>query len=164
MILQWHHNYCWSRQLEGHNAFQFITSVKHVWTGVWCAPGMRPWALIFSTYTIPLGAILHSPMSDHLSADDTQLYCASHAGIFLYAIPKLEACVPDIPSWMITDKLKMNDEKWGSHDFFFSFSCTVSRKSKDRNTVVASSPSFRNLSVNDVWQSSWYDQTCIKCV
>ena len=48
--------------------------------------------IIFCTYTTPLAAILRSHnMSYYLYADDTQLYCASDAGMFSDTISKLEA-------------------------------------------------------------------------
>ena len=105
--------------------------------------------IIFCTYTIPLGAILRSHnMSYHLYADDTQLYCASDAGMFSDTILKLESCVRDIRSWMITNKLKINDEKTE----FLMISSSRSRVQLTEslrigNTVVASTPFCRNLGV-----------------
>ena len=105
--------------------------------------------IIFCTYTIPLGAILRSHnMSYHLYADDTQLYCASDAGASSDTIEKLETCVKDIRSWMIKNRLKINDEKTE----FLIISSSRSRVQLEEslrigNSVVSSSVSCRNLGV-----------------
>ena len=66
---------------------------------------------IFCTYTIPLGAILRKHnMQYHLYADDTQLYCASEIDSCADTM-KIESCISDIRSWMISSKLKINDDK-----------------------------------------------------
>jgi hypothetical protein len=105
--------------------------------------------IIFCTYTIPLGAILRSHnMSYHLYADDTQLYCASNAGDSLDIMTKIEACVNDIRSWMIKNKLKINDEKTEFLIISTSRSRVQHQESlKVGNTVVPSSASCRNLGV-----------------
>ena len=87
-------------------------------------------------------------MSYHLYADDTQLYCASDAGAFSDTLVKLEACVKDIRSWMIKNKLKINDDKTE----FLMVSSSRSRVQLEESlrigdTVVSSSASCRNLGV-----------------
>jgi len=68
--------------------------------------------IIFCTYTIPLGAILrHHNMPYQIYADDTQLYCSSDLDSAAATLSSIEACVRDIRSWMIRNKLKINDEK-----------------------------------------------------
>ena len=68
--------------------------------------------MIFCTYTIPLGAILRKhKMQYHMYADDTQLYCASEVDSYADTIASIESCISDIRSWMICNKLKINDDK-----------------------------------------------------
>ena len=69
---------------------------------------------IFCTYayTIPLGAILRKHnMQFHLYADDTELYCASEIDSCADTMKSIESCISDIRSWMISSKLKINDDK-----------------------------------------------------
>jgi hypothetical protein len=66
----------------------------------------------FCIYTIPLGAILrHYNIQYHIYADDTQLYCSFDLTSPLETISKISACISDIRTWMIRNKLKINDDK-----------------------------------------------------
>ena len=47
----------------------------------------------------------------HVYADDTQLYIAFDYKNPECSIDKLNACIADIRSWMIRNKLKINDGK-----------------------------------------------------
>jgi len=67
----------------------------------------------FCIYTLPLGAILRfHDIEYHVYADDTQLYLAFD----LHNDPdpslsKLCSAIADVRSWMISNKLKINDDK-----------------------------------------------------
>ena len=70
--------------------------------------------LLFLVYTLPLGDIARNRgMKFHLYADDTQLYmsfsptpeCAS------LSIQQIERCVQEIQSWMLANRLKLNEDK-----------------------------------------------------
>lgn len=66
----------------------------------------------FCIYTIPLGAILrHYNINYHIYADDTQLYCTFDAESLNEVRCLLHSCLSDIRSWMIKNKLKINDDK-----------------------------------------------------
>jgi hypothetical protein len=66
----------------------------------------------FCIYTIPLGAILnHYGMSYHIYADDTQIYCSFKINSLDEVLNSISACIADIRSWMIVNKLKINDDK-----------------------------------------------------
>ena len=66
----------------------------------------------FCIYTIPLGAIMRYYNIDyHIYADDTQLYCSFDIDSPMEALEKLRTCIADIRSWMIGNKLKINDDK-----------------------------------------------------
>ena len=68
--------------------------------------------IAFCIYTIPLGAILkHYEIDYHIYADDTQLYCSFDVHSINDVIGSLSNCISDIRSWMIRNKLKINDDK-----------------------------------------------------
>ena len=61
---------------------------------------------------VPLGAILkHYEIDYHIYADDTQLYCSFGVHSINDVIGSLSNCISDIRSWMIRNKLKINDDK-----------------------------------------------------
>ena len=63
--------------------------------------------LLFTIYASKLFSIIksHSP-SAHSYADDTQLNLSSAE-----ALDAMEKCIADVRSWMINDKLMLNDDK-----------------------------------------------------
>jgi len=66
----------------------------------------------FCVYTLPIGAIIRSHgLSYHIYADDTQVYLALDINDPQHALDRLNACLADIRSWMIQNKLKINDSK-----------------------------------------------------
>ena len=66
----------------------------------------------FCVYTLPLFAILkHYKIDYHIYADDTQIYCSFDAESLDEVLGSLDNCISDIRSWMITNKLKINDSK-----------------------------------------------------
>ena len=68
--------------------------------------------IAFCIYTIPLGAILKYYKIDyHIYADDTQLYCSFDVKSKNDVIDSINNCISDIRSWMIKNKLKINDDK-----------------------------------------------------
>ena len=68
--------------------------------------------LEFCIYTIPIGAILrHYKINYQIYADDTQLYCTFELESFDQVFSSIRTCISDIRSWMIKNKLKINDDK-----------------------------------------------------
>ena len=66
----------------------------------------------FCVYTLPIGAIIRSHgLSYHIYADDTQVYLSFDVENPEEALDKLNSCLADIRSWMIKNKLKINDSK-----------------------------------------------------
>ena len=72
------------------------------------------WPILFLLYTSPIWDIIkRHGLNYHLYVDDTQLYlsfkphCAEQRG----SIAKIEACVSEIDSWMVCNKLKLNRGK-----------------------------------------------------
>ena len=60
----------------------------------------------------PFRAILNYYKIDyHIYADDTQIYCSFNAESLDEVLESLNNCISDIRSWMITNRLKINDSK-----------------------------------------------------
>jgi len=70
---------------------------------------------LYLLYTSPLGEIVrHHGMSYHLYADDTQIYASFQPlveGQQESCVSSMEVCLRDIETWMIRNKLKLNNDK-----------------------------------------------------
>lgn len=71
--------------------------------------------LLFTIYASKLFEVLkgHLPLV-HVYADDTQLYLSFKPGSSLTeqdAMRTIERCIKDIRTWMLTDKMKLNEDK-----------------------------------------------------
>ena len=105
--------------------------------------------LIFCTYLLPLGSILqHHKLDYHIYADDTQVYCSTDLLNPQDDLKRITACVSDIRTWMIQNRLKINDDKTeflilhSSHKEF-----TANLNFKIGQTLVKPSDTCRNLGV-----------------
>ena len=71
--------------------------------------------MLYSLFTTSLGDIARSHgLSYHFYTDDSRLYLSFKTSSFEDMVSgksKIEACVTDIDSWMIMNKLKMNSDK-----------------------------------------------------
>ena len=68
--------------------------------------------IAFCIYTIPLGAILrHYKIQYYIYADDTQLYFSFDLDSHDEVLTTISTCISDIRTWMIQNKLKINDDK-----------------------------------------------------
>ena len=68
--------------------------------------------IAFCIYTLPLCTILrHHKLQYHIYADDTQIYFSFNILDSASSLLKIESCISDIRSWMIKNKLKINDSK-----------------------------------------------------
>ena len=66
--------------------------------------------LVFCIYTLPLGAILrHHKLSYHIYADNTQVYSSVDLSNPHEELRRVVKCVADIRTWMVQNKLKIND-------------------------------------------------------
>ena len=87
-----------------------LSELKELVYGVPLGSVLGP--LEFCIYTIPIGAILrHYKINYQIYADDTQLYCAFELESFDQVFSSIRTCICDIRSWMIKNKLKINDDK-----------------------------------------------------
>ena len=68
--------------------------------------------ICFILYTQPLThVILNHPVSHMLYADDTQVYKSCNVNDLASAILCVEKCVSDIKTWMLCNKLQINENK-----------------------------------------------------
>ena len=69
--------------------------------------------ILFPMYITPLKDIIQKHgISYHSYADDTQLYLNFRPGVDINNVcSRLEECISDIKLWMLSNKLKLNDEK-----------------------------------------------------
>ena len=71
--------------------------------------------ILFNLYTAPLEHVIAKySVSYHKYADDTQLYVTydpCEPGAAQWAINELTQCIKDVKTWMLSNLLKMNDEK-----------------------------------------------------
>ena len=79
----------------------------------------------------------------HIYADDTQLYIKFDLSDSSIALEKINLCISDIRSWMIKNKLKINDSKTVFLVLTSSFFATVNVCSTEINPSL----SARNLRV-----------------
>ena len=106
--------------------------------------------LNFCFYMYPLGSILrHHCINYHIYADDTQLYITFDLSDPSIAIEKLNLCISDIRTWMIKNKLKINDSKT---EFLVLTSSFYKQQFNDLqinvgNTQIKPTASARNLGV-----------------
>ena len=68
--------------------------------------------VLFTMYTEPLSTLIQShSVSSQSFADDTQLYDSTSPDKAVTVISTIETCITDVKTWMVQNKLKLNDEK-----------------------------------------------------
>jgi hypothetical protein len=71
--------------------------------------------LLFLCYVLPVGKLIdQSGIARHGFADDTQLYCPLSLNDLIAQqnqVSAMETCLRDLRSWMLANKLKLNDDK-----------------------------------------------------
>ena len=109
---------------------------------------LGPWN--FCMYMYPIGSILrHHGIDYHIYADDTQIYIKFDLSDPSIALEKINLCISDIRTWMIKNKLKINDSKT---EFLVLSSSFFKQQFNDLqinvgNTEINPSLSARNLEV-----------------
>ena len=79
---------------------------------IWCSPRFCPWPHSFTLCSQPVSdRIREHNISYQKFADDTQLHKASQPTEFQYLVSDFESCFLSVKAWMLSNKLKLNDEK-----------------------------------------------------
>ena len=89
--------------------------------------------LLFSLYMQPISKIFHKHgISYYCYADDIQLYLSFQPTLssLTSVVAKLETCLQDLKTWLVSNGLKLNDDKsefllLGSKFFYASKNCHV---------------------------------------
>ena len=109
-VLQMFHSYLSDRsqRISVNNALSDMAGLSY---GV--LQGSVLCSIEFCMYTLPLDAILrHHKLQYHIYADDTQIYCPFDFKSPETAMNTIINCVSDIRTWMISNKLKINDDHY----------------------------------------------------
>ena len=121
----------------------------------------------------PIGSILrHHGIDYHIYADDTQLYIKFDLSDPSIELEKINLCISDIRTWMIKNKLKINDSKT---EFLVLSSSIFKQHFNDLqinvgNTEINPSLSARNLGVifeshiNSVCRSAYFHLRNIRSI
>ena len=68
--------------------------------------------ILYNLYTQPLGAIIRAfEVLYHMYADDAQTYDSAVLAKIPSLVERMEKCIHDVNTWMIVNKLKMNNPK-----------------------------------------------------
>ena len=105
--------------------------------------------ILFSLYMAPLGDVIRKHKFDHMFyADDSQIYFTGDSGTG-NSEQRLQLCINEIRSWMVTNKLKLNDDKTEVINFSSRFrpSSHVTPNLKIGECTVQSSSYVKNLGV-----------------
>ncbi len=103
-----------SSYFHGREQCIIINGVQSNWKRVYCgAPqGSVFGPMAFSYYSAPIEDIIKAHgLECMIYADDSQIYFSFNDEDQDAATSRIEACVADIRSWMVTNKLKLNDGK-----------------------------------------------------
>ena len=87
-----------------------LSEVNNIMTGVPQGSVLGP--ILFNAYIAPLAKLLHQHnMQHHLYADDTQLYVTFPPTDHMQALPRMEACIQEVKTWLCENGLFMNENK-----------------------------------------------------
>ena len=107
--LKWFETYLTGR-LQCVLILEVMSDLAEILFGVPQGSVMGPF--LFCVYTLPIGAIIKAHGLNYaIYADDTQVYLRFDVNDPQTALEKMNACLLDIRTWMITKKLKINDDK-----------------------------------------------------
>ena len=107
---------------------------------------LGPWNYCMCMY--PICSILrHHGINYHIYVDDTQLYIKFDLSDHSIALEKINLCISDIRTWMIKNKLKINDSKT---EFLVLTSSFFNQQFNDLQITVRSTESNSSLSARNL--------------
>ena len=82
-------------------------------SSLWCTSGISSWTnILFILYTQPLSNVIQQyPVFHQMYADDTQIYKSCRPSEIVDIINSIEHCISNVKTWMLHNKLQMNDDK-----------------------------------------------------
>ena len=111
-VLEWFESYLTGRT-QCVNINGEMSSVFKLSFGVPQGSVLGP--VLYTMYTKPVSSIINAHgLSCHIYADDTQLYHYYHSTVpskISSLIVSMQSCVHDIGAWMLSNKLKLNNDK-----------------------------------------------------
>ena len=67
--------------------------------------------ILFILYTQPLSNVIKYPVFHQIYADDTQIYKSCRPSEIVDTFNSIEQCILNVKTWMLHNKLQMNDDK-----------------------------------------------------
>jgi len=108
-VLNWFQSYLTNRT-QKVSVGKSLSSLYHLLCGVPQGSVLGP--ILFTIYILPMGDIARRHgITFHIYADDTQIYCSFDLSDSDNTKSRIENCIADIRLWMISQKLKLNDDK-----------------------------------------------------
>ena len=137
MALNWFRSYLLDRTQAVKIRMSFFSASKLLF-GV--PQGSVLGSTLLSLYSFSIADIARKHgLNVHLYADDTHIYLMFNQDATVSAISRIEACVAEIKSWMITNKLMLNGDKNSIIVFSaprHSVSCNVNHINIDGHDIV----------------------------